>query len=186
MALAPKAMPFRFIGKLLLSLNLIGIGLMWSIGIYAFITLEGLVPTSFNIEGEPREYTSSNIFLIILPIMSLAPIIVVLITLNRYSLLNKYPYLINLPAFYSNIFKISVEKRSYWINRYFEIILAVSAVLSLFMGLLLWGIYLGSVESKIPDWFLPSTISLIPLIIVPLIYSFYKLSKQMQKAISTE
>jgi hypothetical protein len=186
MTLAPESIPFRSIGKLLLSLNLIGIGVIWLIGIYAYVTLEGLVPTSFNIEGEPREYTSSDIFLIVLPITSLAPIIVVLITIYRYSLLNKYPYLINLPAFYVYIFKIPIEKRSYWINRYFEIILAIGAILSLFMGLLIWGIYLGSVESKIPDWFLPSTISLIPLIIGPLIYSFYKLSKQMQKAISTE
>ena len=182
-SLISSSIPLRRIGRLLFGFNLIVLIIIWLLGIYAYASLEGPVPTSFDSSGQPREYGSSEIYLLVLPIMSLAPIIILLVTVYRFTALNKYPYLINLPAFYAYITRIPYEKRGYWVNRYFEVVLAVGAFLSAYMSLLLWGIYLGSVEEAIPNWFLPLSLGMIPLMIVPLIYSFYRLSKQMKKAV---
>ncbi|MEE9585611.1 MAG: DUF1648 domain-containing protein [Nitrososphaerales archaeon] len=181
--LFPPGLPLSRIGKVLLGLNVIGLFIIWFQGLYAYASLEGVVPTHFDLSGQPDSYGSSDVFLVVLPIVSIAPIIIILVTTYRFTLLNKYPYLINLPAFYAYIPKIPFEKRAYWVNRYFEAILAVGAFLSLYMNLMLWGIYLGTIEEALPNWWLPLIILMVSSMITSLIYYFYRLSKQMKKEI---
>jgi len=174
--------PLRGIGRNLMILNLLGIIFIWFLGIYSYSSLEGLIPYNFDLSGQPTEYGSSEMFLIITPVMSLAQIIILIVSKYRFTLLNKYSSIINLPAFYTYIIEIPFEKRGYWVNKYFEVVLAVSVSLSLLTSLLFRGVYLGAIYEEIPNWFIPVSLSTAPLIVAPMIYAFYRLSKQMKKA----
>jgi uncharacterized membrane protein len=110
--LFPPDLPLNRIGKVLLGLNVIVLFIIWFQGLNAYASLEGVVPKHFDLSGQPDSYGSSEIFLVVLPIVSIAPIIIILVTIYRFTLLNKHPYLINLPAFYAYIPKIPFEKRA--------------------------------------------------------------------------
>ena len=175
--------PLYGISRSLPFLNLFGILFLWFLGIYAYVSLEGLIPYNFDLSGQPTEYGSSEIFLIVTPFMTLAQTIILIVSKYRFTLLNKYPYLINLPAFYTYIMEIPFQKRGYWVNRYFEVVLALGVVLSLLMSLIFFGIYIGAIEEILPSWFPLVSFSMVSIFIVSIIYSFYDLSKQMKKAI---
>ncbi len=175
------AAPLSGTGKILFGLNLIGLFVIWGLGIYMYLSIEGIIPTHFNFAGQPDAYGSGDIFIIMPLLLSIAPIIIILITTYRFTLVNKHPYLINLPAFYAYLPKIPFEKRSYWLNKYFEAVLAIGAFLALEMNLILWGIYVAALEEALPNWFLPITILMSFVMIPPLFYYFYKLSKRMKK-----
>jgi len=49
------------------------------------------------------------------------------------------------------------------------------------MIVILWGIYIASIEEVLPNWFLPVILLMSFIMIPPLIYYFYKLSKRMKK-----
>jgi uncharacterized membrane protein len=181
--LVPKS-PLSGNGKILFGLNILGFIVIWGLGIYAYLSVESMIPTHFNFAGEPDAYGSGEIFLIMPPLLSIAPAIILLITNFRFSLVNKHPYLINLPAFYLYMPKIPLERRGYWFNKYFEAILAVGAFITLEMNLILWGIYISALEEVLPFWFLPLTILMSFIIIPPMIYYFYKIFKGMKKDIS--
>ncbi|MBI2937364.1 MAG: DUF1648 domain-containing protein [Thaumarchaeota archaeon] len=175
------SMPLSGKGKGLLILNLVGLAFIWAIGIYAYMSLKGAIPTHFGPSGQPDAYGSSEVFLIVTPLISIAPLAIMLMTRYRFTLVNRYPYLINLPAFYAYITRIPFERRGYWVNRYFEAMLAIGAFLTLYFNLLLLGIYLGTIQEALPSWFLPNTFLMMPLMVGALFYYFYRLSNQMKK-----
>ena len=178
--LAPKT-PLSRIGRILFGLNIIGLVVIFALGLYGYLIFEGTIPTHYDFAGNPDAYGSSQIFLIMIPTLSTAPVIIMLISYYRFTLINKHPYLINLPAFYAYIPKIAFEKRGYWVNKYFEAVLALGVFTTVEMIVILWGIYIASIEEVLPNWFLPVILLMSFIMIPPLIYYFYKLSKRMKK-----
>lgn len=176
--------PLSQLGRVLFGLNIVGFLAIVAIGLYGYFVIEGIIPTHFDFAGNPDAYGSSTIFLIMIPTLSIAPVLIILMVYFRVTLVNNHPYLINLPAFYAHIPKIPFEKRCYWVNKYFEAVLAIGVITIAEMILILWGIYIASVEEVLPNWFMPVTLLMIFLIIPPMIYYFYKLSQKMKKAIS--
>ena len=176
--------PFSRIGRVLFALNIIGLIALVAIGFYGYFVFEGSIPTHFDFAGNPDAYGSSTIFLIMMPTLAIAPILIILVTQYRYTFINKYPYLINLPAFYTYIPKIPFEKRGYWINKYFEAVLAIGVFTTVEMILIMWVVYIGAIEEVLPNWFIPVILIMSFIMIPPLIYYFYKLSQKMKKAIS--
>ncbi len=176
-----SSIPLSGKGRALLILNLVGLAFVWAIGFYAYLTLRGVIPTHFGASGRPDAYGSSDVFLIILPLISIAPLAIMLTARYRFTLVNKYPYLINLPAFYAYIMQVPFERRAYWVNRYFEAMLAIGAFLTLYFNLLLLGIYVGTIQEALPSWFLPTVLLMTPLLVGALFYYFYRLSNQMKK-----
>jgi|TARA_B100001971_G_C18126846_1_gene502531 hypothetical protein len=178
--LVPKT-PLSGIGRILFALNIIGLVVIFALGLYGYLFIEGVIPTHYDFAGNPDAYGSSQIFLIMIPTLSIAPVIIILISHYRYTLINKHPYLTNLPAFYMYIPKIPFEKRGYWVNKYFEAVLALGVFTTVEMIIILWGIYIASIEEVLPNWFLPVTLLMSFIMIPPMIYYFYKLSLRMKK-----
>ena len=118
---------------------MIGILISWSLGLYAYLSLKGLIPLHFGLSGRPDRFGSGIEFLIITPLLTIAPVIILGTTRYRFTLVNKYPYLINLPAFFAYIFGTPFERRGYWVNKYIEAVLAVGVCVSLLTNLILWG-----------------------------------------------
>ena len=166
--------------KILLTLIFVELLLIWGLGIYAYQTLPKTVPTHFGFSGEPDAYGSKETFLILPTAFSIAPVIFITVTLLRFRLVNKHPYLINLPAFYAKITQLPQDKRGEWINRYFEAVLMLGALLTLFLLTLELGIYQASISEKLPTWFLPTTISTPILLITTFLLYLRKIAKELE------
>ncbi|AAB91073.1 MULTISPECIES: DUF1648 domain-containing protein [Archaeoglobus] len=165
--------PLTDTGKALLRLNLIAIALLWLYPLLTYSQLPETVPTHFGAGGEPDRFGSREELLILPAVFSIAPAIILIITKLRFTLINRYPQFINLPAFYMNIGKIREERRSYWVNRYFEPVLLLSLILSAgFLGME-YAIFHATLSGELPLLFY---IILIFVIAAPLFIFFLYLS----------
>ena len=180
--LVPRA-PLMTVGKIMISLIAIGFALMWILAIYWYLTLPDEIPIHFNFAGEATTYGRKATFIILPASLSVAPIIFLVITKYRFTLLNKYPYLINIPAFYANIGKIPYERRGEWINKYFEAVLTLGVLMTIYFILLELGIYQGTLEGRLPSWFIPTTLLMPIAFIAIFIYQMKTLSKKLQNYI---
>ncbi len=181
MELQVEPRPFGRMGKLLTAILILGVVAMWGLAIYAYGNLPDEIPGHFGFNGEPTRYDSKATFFILPAAFSIAPIILLLLTMFRFTLFNKYPYLLNLPAFYVNISKIPKEKQAFWINRYFEVLILLGVVLTISFLILEYGIYHGSMAGKLPTWFLFFSLSMPVWLIVPMLIYFRKMSNDMKK-----
>ncbi len=94
--------PLSETGRALIGMIVLGLAAMWASSIYAFAQLPARVVTHFDINGAPTSYGPPSTFLIIPVAFSMAPLLMVAIVGMRFSLLNDYPYLVNLPAFFAD------------------------------------------------------------------------------------
>jgi len=177
--------PLSLRGKILMWAIFLECLALWIISLYAYATLPDEVPTHFGALGKPTSYGDKSTFLILPFAFSIAPVIFLVITGFRFTLINKYPYLINLPAFYINIYKLPKDKRSAWVNKYFELILALGVAISLWLLFLLVTIYQGTLEGQLPVWFTPVAIILPILLLVPFFYALSRLSRKMKNELDT-
>ncbi len=175
--------PLNKTGKVMVALVILEVIVMWMFAIYAYLTLPQEVPVHFGFKGEPTRYGDKSTFLIVPAAFSIAPVIFLLLTKFRFTLINRYPYLINLPGFFINITKVSPEKRGFWINRYFEAVLCLGVILTFSLLIIELGIYLGKIHGKLPLWFLPFSLSMPAWLIFPFFIYLSKLSKDMKEEI---
>ena len=152
--------------------------MIWVIGLSAYFSLPERVPTHFGFSGKPESFGTKDIFLFLPFAFSLAPVIFLLVIRYRFTLINKYPYLTNLPAFFA-IFELPSEKRAYWLNRYFELVLMLGVALVIFLLVMLLGIYKGTLDGEIPSWFSGLTLVLPFGLIIPFIFALRSLSMKM-------
>jgi uncharacterized membrane protein len=105
------------------------------LGIYFSISISGIIPTHYNFWGEPTAYGKpSFLYWMTIPIIHLS--IVILLTLiyrYRWSIINKYPYLINIPAFMMLDGRLDENKRKCYIDR----IYAILALIGIYIGVLM-------------------------------------------------
>jgi len=171
--------PFRATGKILSSLLVMAILSIWLVGLSYYFALPDRVPIHFNISGKPDSYGSKEIFLVLSAIFSLAPLIILLTAIFRFTLINNFPYLINLPGFFANIGRIRDDRKGYWFNKYFEIALATGAAITVFLIVLLVEIGEGISNGHLPSWFTRTMMFLPFVLIAPFIYALFRLSRQM-------
>jgi len=169
-------------GKLLAKLNVLAVIFLWIYPLFFQSLLPETVPVHFNLEGKPDRQGSKEELLLIPLSLSIAPLIILLATKYRFTLINRYPYLVNLPSFYINIGKIKPERRSYWVNRYFELLLLFSLLMTLSFILLEHAIFSAALSGELPVWFY-LFIALPFLLVIWLLYSLSKLSAEMSKEI---
>jgi len=170
---------FSKTGKILYVANILLILLMFIISFYIYSILPAKIPTHFGINGKPDAYGSKSMFLFLPLALSIAPIFIMLIVRYRYTLLNKYPYLINIPSFYTKIQKLPFEKRGIWINKYFKAILALNIGLSIGFILILYSIYLGVLMHGLPSWFNIMIFTWLAILIIGLILYLRRISKDI-------
>ncbi len=174
-----KPTPFSKGAKLVLVAIAVVLCLMWAIGFYYNVTLPDRVPTHFGIGGKPDAYGSKGSLLILPLAFSLAPVIILLVVLFRFTLVNRFPFLVNLPAFYLNLGKMAEEQRGLWVNRYFALVAVLGLALTLFFCFLMLVILNGTIRGELEGWFVPS-VMLFPLVIIALfVYALYRMSKTM-------
>lgn len=183
MKLAVPPAPFGPLGRTFVTLNILALVLIWIASLFAFTTLPERVPTHFGISGQPDAFGSKTTFLILPLAFSIAPVILLLVIRYRFALVNRFPYLVNLPAFFSQIGQLPEERRSYWLNKYFEFIAAVGVAISAFLFALLLGIYAGTLQGEMPWWFMVITIAIPLILIVSIVIALRAMSIRMQDEI---
>jgi uncharacterized membrane protein YhdT len=156
---------------------------IWIIGLYCYFLLPKEVPTQFAFSGEPTHYGARSTFLIVPTLSSLFAIIILVVVRFRFTLFSKYPYMLNLPAFFTYIFQIPEQRRGFWLNRYFEAVLGLGIALTLYLTLLMIGSYEGSASGTLPSWFVSAAILFPIAFIVPFIYIMAMLSRQMRREV---
>ncbi|AGK60695.1 hypothetical protein Asulf_00677 [Archaeoglobus sulfaticallidus PM70-1] len=174
--------PLSFKGRIMALSLLMLLITMWVLGIHAYLTLPDMVPTHFDAQGRPTSYGKKEVYLILPLAFSPLPAIFLVITRYRFTLINKYPYLINLPAFFANIHRIPSEQRGLWVNRYFDALLALGVTLSAYMLLLEWGIYEGALHGSLPSWFNLTAVITPFAVILIFLYYMRKLSREIEAA----
>jgi len=102
--------PFDKKGKTFTLVLVLTLAAIWLVSIYAYFDLPAEVPTHFGFTGRPTSYGNKATFLLLPFLFSIAPVIFLLIIRFRFTLINKYPYLVNLPAFFTNINKIEENR----------------------------------------------------------------------------
>ncbi len=175
--------PFDRIGRAFVALIIVFMALIWLTGLYAFTTLPEQIPTHFGLSGKPDAFGNRPTFLLIPIAFSLAPVIILLIVRFRFTLINRFPYLVNLPAFFSQLGQLPEARRSYWLNKYFEFVAAVGVAVSVFLLALFLGIYAGTLEGEMPPWFTVMTIAIPLILIVSFIIALRAMSIRLQDEI---
>lgn len=166
--------------KLIVGIFLI-LFLILAIGIGGYIYFSETIPTHFGFSEKPDAYGSKVYLIIIAIILSLTLLFIMLIVKYRFTLINKYPYLINLPGFFTYIEKIEYSRRGYWYNLYFEKILWFNLFLAVYFLLIMILIFESARTGKM-DVVGLILIMLMPFVaIVPFIVSLSILSKEMKR-----
>ncbi|RLF06442.1 MAG: hypothetical protein DRJ60_04375 [Thermoprotei archaeon] len=174
-------MPLSVKGRIMVALIASGLLSIWILAIYAYVILPQEIPAHFGFNGEPTRYGDKLEFLVLPAAFSIAPISFLLLTKYRFTLINKHPYLINLPAFFTYISKIREERRGWWVNKYFEAMLCLGFVLTLSLLIIEFGIFLGTIYGKLPAWFTPFSLTLPIWLILPFIFYLRKMSSKLKE-----
>ena len=157
--------PLDPLGRAFVALIVVFLLLIWLTGIYAYTTVPDRIPTHFDLSGKPDAFGNRLTFLLLPIVFSLAPVIIMLLVRFRFTLVNGFPYLVNLPAFFAQLGQLPEERQSYWLNKYFEFVAAVGVAVSAFLLALFLGIYTGTLEGEMPWWFTVMTVAF-PLILI--------------------
>ncbi|QTA37442.1 DUF1648 domain-containing protein [Thermosipho ferrireducens] len=175
--------PFSAMGKFLLTMLVIGATLMWITFVYFYYSLPEQIITKFSFKGEPLNY-GSKISLWFFPVsFSITPLLIFFLSIFRFSIFNKAPYIMNLPAFYTNLNKMPLEQQSIWLNKAFEIVLIIGNAVTYLLLALEYGTLVGIKTQELPSWYVPA-VFLLPILLVPLvIWLLYRLNKKMEKEI---
>ncbi len=179
-----QPVPLSMKGKILATLIMLGLLSMWMFAIYAYLTFPQEVPVHFGFSGDPTRYGDKSTFLILPAAFSIGPVIFILLTKYRFTLINKYPYLINLPAFFTYISKIQKERRGLWVNKYFEAMLCLGVALTFSLLTMEIGIFLGKIHGKLPPWFIPFSLTLPIWLTLPFLFYLRKLNSELKKEIN--
>ncbi len=138
---------------------------IWIVGLWGYARLPERVPLHFGMDGSPTSYGSKLVLLGVPLAFSIAPVVLFLVARLRFVLLARFPYLVNLPAFFLHAESLPPERRSQWVNRYFEWVLALGVVLTAYLLALEIVMGMSMVSGRLDGWSVVLIIA-VPLVIV--------------------
>lgn len=172
-------------GKNLVFLLILAVLGIWVLWIHFYQTFPDLISTQFTWKGIPSN-TGIKIAFASFPILSsIGPIFILLIIKYRFSLINQKSRIVNFSALSNMLNKLPHERRSDWVNRYFEGILGLVAFLTLYILVMEYGIYEVVRAGHLPSWFTSFALIAPPLIIFPWLFYLLKLTRDVTRASKT-
>jgi len=178
-----KKVPFDNIGKSMFSFLLAELICIWVVAIFSLFLLPTVIPLHFSFNGTPTSSGLNSTLMVIALLFSVAPAIILVAALFRYELLNKYPYLLVVPAFYAGIKSVASSRKGYWINQYFKILLVAGSYLSCILLVIILEIYTAAQKSYI-NGYLAVVIPMISIVVVAVLLIL--LLKDMYKRMAVE
>jgi len=123
-------------GRAAAALTVVIIAAMWAHVLLAYNMLPERIPTRFDKEGRPIAYSSKRILLAMVALLTITPALMLTIVWLRFTLVNRYSYMVSLPAFFTKLGELPPIERSRFVNRYFEAMSVVALALAALMYLL--------------------------------------------------
>ena len=145
------------------------------------------VPTHWSLSGKVTSYGSSfTSALLFSALMPLGNVIILVVYWLRWRLVEKYPYLINLPAVALLIGSERVPKnvRRRLIEEILDVLLVVGACLGIYMLLLEYGILSAMASGgggEEPGWTLWVSLGGIPALILPPLLLYRRVYREVMK-----
>ncbi len=173
--------PFGPWGRLWSGLALVGVGLLWILWVQAHRSLPGQIPSHFTFRGEADDYGGKGHLLFITLCFTLVSLVLLGLARFRFVLVNRWPEMLNLPAFFLYAPLLPPERRAYWLNRYFEALLFLNVELTAYFLLIQWGLVQGAHTGRLPPWFTPLVLGLPPFFLLPFLYQWIRLSHQLRR-----
>lgn len=169
-------------GQWLAGLLVLELVAIWGIGLGLFFRLPPVVPVHFTLQGEPDRYGSRIELLFLLPALSIVPVLFLAIVRWRFVLVNRFPYLINLPAFFLALPSLPPERRSAWFNRYIEAMMVFAVLTTLWLLVLEVSILTSALVHT------PGSIFLLVMLVVPfaLVVAFLIWLRSLDRALRAE
>ncbi|MEM4700070.1 MAG: DUF1648 domain-containing protein [Candidatus Nezhaarchaeales archaeon] len=166
-------------GVALALLIVLELAAIWALAIYFYLDLPQVVPVHFGPSGEPTRYGEKLELLGVPVAMSIAPTIILLVTKYRFALVNRYSYLVNLPAFFVRIARVPRERRGLWVNRYFEALLALGAALTALLLALECVVYLSAFYGRADPWMVAAAALMILCPLAPFVLYLRRMAREM-------
>ncbi|BBB33113.1 conserved hypothetical protein [Thermotomaculum hydrothermale] len=173
-----KEIPLSKRGNFFLYASLVFSFLILIFGVYAYFHLPEKVAVHFGLNGQPDRFGNKTELLGISILFFVISFLFSLFVYKRYYLFEKFPYLINIPAFYIYAQKLNEDRQSVWIAQYFEFLAILMFLVNLMLFIILYFIYLGALNSKLPYAF---NFFLFPYIIFLLSFTFGYLFNMYKK-----
>ncbi|RLG51851.1 MAG: hypothetical protein DRN96_04295 [Thermoproteota archaeon] len=181
--LAPKG-PMGAAGRAAAVLAVVVVAVMWAHVLLAYGRLPEKIPTRFDEEGRPAAYGSKRSLLAMVAVFTIAPALVLAIVWFRFTLVNKYSYLVSLPAFFIRLRGLPPGERSRFVNRYFEAMSAIALLLAVLMYLLELSILKAAAGRAMAVKFIPvAVVSWVAVVMAGLILYLRRLSRELEEAL---
>ncbi len=168
-------------GRLWVALILLGIALLWLLWADAHASLPARVPSHFNFKGQADDYGGKGHLLFITLCFTLVSLSLLVLVRFRFLLVNRWPELLNLPAFFLYAPLLPPERRAVWLNRYFETLLFLDVELTAYFLLVQWGLVQGARTGQLPPWFTPVALAFPLVLILPGLLQFFRLGRQLRE-----
>lgn len=167
----PKT-PLQRSGRILQGILGVEIALIVFANLYAYLTLPTTIPLHYEFNGQMLSSGPSYIFLLFSGLFNIPQVIFVVFSIGRRSIAGSPISAINFPNFPARVSKVSYERRGYWVNKYFSMILAFGTVIGLVMIILSLGIYESAISAgSLPQPYIEGTIvAVVTAVIVLLFY----------------
>lgn len=133
-ALEYQPLPPR--GKFYFALILLLIVALLVYGAYEYLSLPDQIPHHFDFQGQPTSYGKKEEVLFLSLLFVTIPILLLLLIRFRFFLINRYPYFLSFPAFFTKLERFPVKERPYWINQYFTGLAMMGFAVSVYLFIL--------------------------------------------------
>ena len=143
--------------------------------------MPAVVPTHWGAGGEPNAYGSSCVTVAILSgVMPIANIIILVTYFFRWTLVRKYPYLINLPAIAMVLGSERIDEgvKERLIERIFQVSLVIGLAVGAYLLLLELGILYSMITASPTPWVIWVSLAGVPVLIAPPLTMYRKIYRE--------
>ncbi len=181
-----EPVPMGKSGKIKCILNLLLIFLILLVGFIMYLRLPHTITAHFDIAGNPTRYGSRAEFLLIPISFALIQATILLIVKFRFTLFNKAPYLVNLPAFFTALPYLDEKERSIWFNRYFELMLELGIFFGIYFLMLMLLLFDATASGTLLPWRLTFTIGFPILGLLWFLVRLSRLNRELMKRVRSD
>ncbi len=172
--------PFSRKGKTYVALTLVLLLLLWIIALRAYTLLPASIPQHFTFTGHPTSYGGKEMIWIITAAFSSIPMLFLAIIRWRFTLIERFPYFLSLPAFFIDLRKLPSEEQAMWLNRYFELLAQLGFSVSVILLLLETEIFFSMAIGYTIPWLSFAATGLLLLLLGLFIWQLRRLSLALQ------
>ncbi len=177
----PKT-PFEKSGRILQGLLCLEIVLIVFVNLYAYASLPTTISLHYEFNGQMLSSGPKYIFLLFSGLFNIPQAIFLLLSIGRRSVASTPITATNFPSFSTRLQKINYERRGYWVNKYFSMLLAFGSVIGFVLLLLNLGIYESAISaSSLSTLWIEGIIAVVVIAVIGLLVYMRNYVRQLKR-----